>query len=208
MHRGLKPYTEDLLKLMIVTSLNHQLELNDKVIGLIKDRYINGVDISDKVASAKALSKITSDYTFVVPHYRTVQYLREAGVKTFAYSYDYVSTTSLGSLFGIRPPLGAGHADDVLLMFNGRLIDMIPKTEETKEFQKKFITLLTDFAKHGDPTINLDVKWPEVSTEDIHVYHIAETSSVTKFNAEKDARFDFWLNKIPNAATKLGKEEL
>ncbi|XP_045765199.1 juvenile hormone esterase-like [Maniola jurtina] len=138
---------------------------------LIKEYYSGSQPLSKK--TMPQFVKFATD----IYNYDVIRYARHLSNftdnKIYMYQFSCMSERNILSKQGIKYGInGVAHIDDLMYVFNAKKYNLpIDKNASSYKMIRNMCTLLTNFAKLGNPTpdLTLDVKWPEYN-KDSQIY--------------------------------------
>ncbi|CAH2248366.1 jg6188 [Pararge aegeria aegeria] len=164
------------------------VELGD----LIKDHYSGSEPLSLKTMP-QFVQFVTDMYTYNIIRY--ARHLSNSVISNiYLYQFSCMSERNIlsqqGNKYGIA---GVAHNDDLMYVFNGNRYNL-PITQNSTSYKmiQNTCTLLTNFAKYGNPTpdSSLGVNWPQFTAESETYMDIGEELTIdTKPRA---CMMDFW----------------
>ncbi|KAJ8725241.1 hypothetical protein PYW07_016199 [Mythimna separata] len=176
-------------KITALTSPYSVLDLSSK----IRNYYFGNKSID--VNSIKEFITFLNDATFIYDIIRYFEWLPNIGKgKKYLYQFSGVSKRnvygSLGAPYGIS---GAAHLDDLLYLFDAKAFNMtLDKNSREFKLIEQFTTLITDFAKQGNPTPGSSCKitWPAFKRNTMKYVDIGnENLTILSVNDNKNYRF-------------------
>ena len=110
-------------------------------------------------ASKDSLTALTTDAYFTHSNQQVVKLHAQSPAPVYNYLMTYRGSLSLSFLFAAGDPearaedFGVSHADDLLYTFKLELGKMSAlNTEDDRKFAANWISLISNFAKYGNPT--------------------------------------------------------
>ncbi|XP_045128051.1 esterase FE4-like isoform X2 [Portunus trituberculatus] len=157
-----------------------------------------------------ALTQILTDHYYRINNIRTTDFhAQDSNVKTFMYQFDHEPERSyeyiIRNATQIRPM--AGHGDDIRYLL--QLPDLIEPWHRVQDLymQEILVTLWTNFASTGNPTINgtLGFRWtPVAHNKQSYYLSLTTTPSMQPVNSKI---LEFW-NCLPTSTSKQLYPEL
>lgn len=191
---------------------------NYKAVDLMYNKYVKNLNAEDVEATQKIYTKVNSEGLFEIPHYQMAHLMAKAGVKTYAFNYDYQAPFSFTQLFK-QKTIGVAHMDDAFMLFYGHFFNHGVFDDKSKKMKKIYQSLLTNIAFYGNPTPeitdDIPVKWTPVQSNKLWIYHVNDPISIDVYDIKNEDSFKFWTVKIPKAleesrmkAKQKAKDEL
>ncbi|KAI6210836.1 Hydrolase [Aphelenchoides besseyi] len=192
-----RPVVEGAVRKLIETSYSARLshKITNATINLISNatflRYMQDVDFYfDMPGVVSRLQELESDIEFVSPCQTEVENYAANGLDTFVYSFDYMPKGSLieeekryYEIFGDNPvtvirkeisvegyETSPFHGLDHAFIFSqgySSNFHIRPYTKRDRALSKMLITMITNFAKKGDPSTE-NFEWPSYTNETEH----------------------------------------
>ncbi|XP_041371243.1 cholinesterase 2-like [Gigantopelta aegis] len=199
-------------KYMLLSPLLKQIYgvSNPYVMDTILYETIYPESLSTGFVSKKAILKVASDPTFVVPVYQWARTIASLGAKgrTYMYHFDhapsYVNQSHVqGMIHGMDKFYTFGvFQNDILPGIN--LLGNTPISTEEKNLARTQIGFLASFAKHGNPVPDYDRRlpngWPEFN-DDTEKYLVLTHNLTIKDHLYR-RRISLWSELVPKLVSK------
>lgn len=151
---GANDYEQSLLRWMPGATKAMMDDLGDRAEPLLDLYQQPGED------RATALGRMWGEMAMVEPARRRAKAVANAGAPVWLYRYGYVPT----ALRGRR--LGAGHADEIEMVFHNPSVEALPGWSEEDEAMARLVSgYWAAFAKTGAPAALNGPSWPEFSAD-------------------------------------------
>ncbi|XP_045127764.1 esterase FE4-like [Portunus trituberculatus] len=171
-------------------------------------RYMSDLNVT--MDDEPALTKLIGDQAFTTHSLQSAGFhAKRTSSKTFMYELQQTLEKPIMSLFtntSIEREM-AGHGDDILYLFQfPEFLEPLHRPQDL-HVQETFLTLWTNFASTGNPTINGDLgfRWAPVTPSD-PLRYLSITTTPTMQQADRSL-LNFW-NSLPTETTKLLYPEL
>ncbi|XP_045127765.1 juvenile hormone esterase-like [Portunus trituberculatus] len=170
-------------------------------------RYMSDLNVT--MDDEPALTRIIGNQGFQVHGAQSAGFHARRTSRVFMYEVHHHLEQSFMTLFtntSIERQM-AGHGDDILYMFQfPEFLEPLHRPQDL-HVQETFLTLWTNFASTGNPTINGDLgfRWAPVTPSD-PLRYLSITTTPTMQQADRSL-LNFW-NCLPTKTTKLLYPEL
>ncbi|CAH2103579.1 unnamed protein product [Euphydryas editha] len=170
-----------------VTFYYENSPLSEKITEILKKEYLNG----DEKTIKEGILKIYSDSFFGYPALESVeQTLNYSNNPVYLYQLSYRASNSFSQIFGDpKGNYGVCHADDLIYLFPIHFLQNKFSPEDNKILDL-IITLWTNFATSGNPTIPVEVPfdWQPAANKDNLEYLDIGVKQVMKQGFAKRAK--------------------
>ncbi len=182
------------LQLIQQTAIKHP-----RMISLLCSRsYSRGANDTEYVL------KMMDDETLFGPTYTDARYMAKAGGPTYLWSFDFVKK----GMEGIFP----FHAIDSRMMFgkHDEFLPGVPFDEEDEEITAIDITLMSDFAKYGNPTPpgSQYSTWQKLQDPTGYNYYSINLPTPKNYPFYHYKGVNFWDNIVPWVDSILGSKKV
>ncbi|XP_066255383.1 liver carboxylesterase 1-like [Euwallacea similis] len=149
------------------------------------DNYLRTKNKDDSTENLNKIADVTADALFNVPAFLTAQYWK--GAPTFLYRFEHAGNMNKGGSFLQGLPLVGnssstdssdlvGHGDELAYLFDlqdieGNPLPVTEPTEDDLKVRNVFVTMIGDFARHGQISVNNE-KVPSFNEGENHFVQI------------------------------------
>nr|XP_054762392.1 acetylcholinesterase-like [Lytechinus pictus] len=177
---------------------------DDFLIAAILQQYTDWSIVENPSADLMpSFIEFAGDHRFACPSDQFVRY--HAGVGDTVFKY-FMTHEPSRSFLGLPDWFGAGHAEEITLVFGLPFIEHLPlrgldqMTDEEKKLSVKMMKFWTNFAKFGDPTSGADPSeglgtWPSFTVPELSYKEISLDLGVGR--ALKANQCQFWNDYFP-----------
>ncbi|XP_028644044.1 carboxylesterase 1C-like, partial [Grammomys surdaster] len=170
-------------------SFHSKLNISESMIPAITEKYLNGTD--DPSKKRDRLLEMFGDIFFGIPSVLMSRSLRDAGVPTFMYEFQYRPSFVSDK----RPQMIQGdHGDEIFSVFETPFLKDGASEEETN-LSKMVMKFWANFARNGNPNGEGRPHWPEYDQMEGYLQIGATTQQAQRLKGEEVA---FWNELLAN----------
>nr|XP_054751051.1 cholinesterase 1-like [Lytechinus pictus] len=190
----------------------------EDVVGVVLQEYVDWTIADDPEADYfQAIVDFFTDTHYACPADGELRFHADEGSPLFEYYFTHVPSQSIFTIGQEAVPwLGAGHAEDIPLVFGWPFIEEIVTyvgfnlTAEEKELSHKIIQFWTNFAKSGDPSKasenaapgENEYSWPAFEVPGLRYKELS--TELGEGRAIKARKCAFWREYFPEVLSTLG----
>ncbi|XP_063244711.1 uncharacterized protein LOC134545858 isoform X3 [Bacillus rossius redtenbacheri] len=156
----------------------------------IKKFYFGSQGIS--LNTVEQYYNLRSDLMFVKGVYKySMDVIRHSSAPVYNYLFSYNGRLGKSSVHGATPLYGPSHTDDLTYLFYYTAATTpFPANSSERITQQRMVSIWTNFAKTGNPSLGLKISWPANTATNTHCLNINATLSME--NGFEKTRMSFW----------------
>ena len=160
----------------------------------LAEYYVGSVDNMDE-DHKQGLFDMFTDAGFLYGTFKTINYLVAQDVTVYQYILSYEGEFSFSQAFGVDPPLGVCHADDLIYIWEPVGYVYGTLSGEDVLVRETITSAWANFATYGDPTPpGSPLSWTPRSVSDSipRYWNISGTAPQMDSSADIQDRMELW----------------
>ncbi|XP_063239642.1 juvenile hormone esterase [Bacillus rossius redtenbacheri] len=164
-----------------------------EVAAAIKKFYFGSKDLS--VHTVEQFCNMESDIMFVRGVYKTsMEIIQHSSAPVYNYLFSFDGKLGKSRVHGSTTPIyGPSHGDDLTYLFYYIAVTKpFPANSPEMITLRHIVSIWTNFAKTGNPSAGINVKWPANTAANAHCLNLNATLRID--NGFEKTRMSFWDN--------------